>query len=243
MAVVKYKDTRGKEHIWTGQDAYNFALDEVCRDHLGKPFVSLQNTIACATIEGDGANCFFTLFSKVTTLQQARSAADLTNTTQLLAERTEKYGFKECPSCKAVHTRKVKDCRRCGHEASIPDEADQEVRDFIKRPLPGLDDEPGVENELHEDRLLHCSPDDDPQKIEVNNNKRRRELEDKVSSHTATASEAAELLEILTGAEVIDTDAETQDVETIDTDAPTQETVFYADPSAQPDPMDAMIEE
>lgn len=239
MPIVKYKTTGGKLLTFTGTDAYNVALEEVCRDLTGEPFSALQNKLSGATIVANGIKCFFLLFSKVTTLAAARSAADLGNVSTKLAARTEKYGFKTCPACNTTHTRKVKDCRRCGHEAEIPVEADEEIKEYIRRPLPEMDEE-GAEDRIEEGRLLACEPEDEKQKVAATRSMRLRDLEKKAGDGSINPDEAKEMLTIQRENILSE---ESVDGEVFDTDAPPKEVIYSTDKPAGPDSMDAMIEE
>lgn len=149
MPVVRYKGTDGEMKTISGEESITHAMEAVFEDVCGMPLSELKKRVSDVSLLIDGRLHFFVTFVKTAVTKAERAKADGHNVNARLRQRTKKNGFMKCPECGVVHTDYVLWCRnpKCDVDLrhTVPQEDDDEVREYMSRPIPVLDDVEEVE--------------------------------------------------------------------------------------------------
>jgi hypothetical protein len=144
MPVVKFKKADGEIRTISGEESVALAMEEVFEEVCGMTLTQLSEKVGKKIVMIDGRMHMFHTFVKTPLLKSVRAEADAKNVSARLSNRTREYGFKTCPECGVVHTAYVLFCRNpkceCDYRDRVPQEADDEVREYVNRPMPTLAD-------------------------------------------------------------------------------------------------------
>ncbi len=145
MPVVKFKDENGEMKTISGEEAISLAMEQVFEEACGMTLTQLSKVVGDKTVMIDGRLHMFSIFVKTPYMKAERAKADAKNVSVRLANRTRKHGFKQCPECGVIHTSYVLWCHNpkceCDHRDRVPQEDNDEVREYVLRPMPVLGDE------------------------------------------------------------------------------------------------------
>jgi hypothetical protein len=165
MPVVKWKDKDGELIIKSGERSVELAVEMIFEEACGMTLTQLAKAVCDKVVLIDNRSTFFSTFVKPTLVKSAQAKADIQNVAARLKNRARKYGFKACPECGTVHTTHVLWCHKpeCGHDIrdTVPQEEDDEIREYVQRPAPILEDAEDIEKHKDEEPEQESSLMDD----------------------------------------------------------------------------------
>jgi len=127
MPLFQYEDRDGTTQTFTGPMAQERGAEAVFLDALGCSYHEAIVLLASHRFSYDGHECVLGLTMTIKQIAAVTGQAELNQLAGVMRQITQKYGFKECPECSAIHSKHVRRCRRCGNEAEIPDEVKKKM--------------------------------------------------------------------------------------------------------------------
>lgn len=153
MPLFQYEDRDGTTQTFTGPMAQERGAEAVFLDALGCSYHEAIVLLARHPFSFDGHECVLGITMTIKQIAAVTGQAELNQLAGVMRQITQKYGFKECPECSAIHSKHVRRCRRCGNEADIPDEVKKKMAAYY------LDeDEPGQEQAVQEPEAKQEQP-------------------------------------------------------------------------------------
>lgn len=127
MPLFQYQDRDGTTQTFSGPLAHSRGAEAVFLDALGCSYVEALRLLATHSFSYDGQECLLGLTITIKQIDAVQGQAELNQLAGVMRQITQKYGFKECPECSAIHSKAVRRCRKCGHEADVPDEVKKKM--------------------------------------------------------------------------------------------------------------------
>ena len=153
MPLFQYQDRDGTTQTFTGPMAQARGAEAVFLDALGCSYVEALRLLAGHPFAYDGHECVLGLTMNIKQIDAIQGQSELNQLAGVMRQITQKYGFKECPECSAIHSKAVRRCRKCGHEADVPDEVKKKMTAYyLDEDEPAQEQETAQESEPKQDQ-------------------------------------------------------------------------------------------